>query len=367
MTHVKYSQQRFGLTLELTSFCNLRCRHCFNSFEHQDVQAIPGDELLTILDRAFTELHFERLTLSGGEPFSYPGVFQVLELCAARDVRANFVSNATLVTRDIARQLGKFKGVAVQVAINGPRAEVHDAAVGMHGAWERTHLGIERLRFHGVGVIGCIVITHRNAALVGETLDHLQMCGLRAVTLARLLSGGLSASHLDLLPRRGDLLMAFEQASDSRFRDLHLRVAGPIPPCVIDHAAFPTLQFGWCPNGSAGQDFALGPDGKLRSCTIVGHALGNARFCSFSDLILSPEVTKYRKRTPEFCTGCPEQPRCLGGCGAAALATTGDPWALDPLVLQHVDPNFRLRVRTAQARPALEPPATQAQTTRASH
>jgi len=202
--------------------------------------------------------------------------------------------------------------------------------------------------------------------LVGEALDHLQMCGLRAVTLARLLSGGFSASHLDLLPTRGDLLMAFEQASNSRFRDLHLRVAGPIPPCFIDHAAFPTLQFGWCPNGSAGQDFALGPDGKFRSCTIVAHALGNARFCSFSDLVLSPEVTKYRKRTPEFCTGCPEQPRCLGGCGAAALATTGNPLALDPLVLQHVDPSFRLRVRAAQSRPALAPPTNLAQTTDAS-
>jgi radical SAM protein with 4Fe4S-binding SPASM domain len=340
---------RLALTVELTSFCNQRCRHCYNAFDHSNVQALVTDELLALLTRALSEVPFERVTFCGGEPFAHDGIFAALELCGALGVPAYIASNGTLMTDEIARRLASFGSTVVQVPLNGPVAEVHDASVGLSGAWKRAVRGIKLLRQHGVVVNGCIVITRRNAALVGATLERMRELGMASAALSRLLAGGVAAQNLDLLPTRSDLLEALRQANDSRFHDMQLRVAGPMPPCMVNHRDFPSLRFGWCSVGSPVQEFVLGPDGRLRLCIVSEAGLGDARKQSFADLVRVPEVTTFRHRAPAFCRGCPALPSCLGGCAAAALAATGDSNALDPLVLQHVDASFASRVRAARS------------------
>jgi radical SAM protein with 4Fe4S-binding SPASM domain len=304
--------------------------------------------LLVLLDRALGEVVFERVTFSGGEPFACESLLPAMDLCSARGIRANVVSNATLVTPRVAQEMARFPSAMVQVTLNGPSPEIHDASVGTPGAWQKLHMGVDLLQKNGLTILGSIVITRCNFDLVGATLDRMRAMGITTVVLMRFLTGGLSARNLDLLPTRSELLEALRQASQAEFRDMSLRVGGPVPSCVVDQEDFPTIRFGFCPAGTSNHDFALGSDGRMRLCPLFPDAIGDPQTMSVTEIVRLPAVTRYRRRAPDFCRGCVALPRCLGGCGAAALAASGDANSLDPIVLQHTDARFAWRTRLAR-------------------
>ncbi|MCA9710252.1 MAG: radical SAM protein [Myxococcales bacterium] len=341
-----------SLAIELTSHCNQRCSYCYNAWRADNgrtVGALPHAELLALVERALTELRLDHVTLTGGETFARADVFDVIDLVARHGVDVQIISNGGLVDDATAQRLAPYPIRCVQITLNGSTAALHDGHVGGEH-FEATLEGIRALRRHGVPVAGCIVVTRRNAGVVGEILDLFAGLGVQLVALSRFSPAGYAAAHVaELLPSRSDMLAALEQAeARGRDRGLEIQVTMPVPPCVIDHADYPHVRFGACPIGTEAQELALGPRGELRSCTLHTEALGDARTQSFAELLATPARTAYRDVTPEFCAPCPHKRSCLGGCGAAAASVMGDPRGLDPFVAQHVDDGLAERLRRAR-------------------
>ncbi|MEM9452843.1 MAG: radical SAM protein [Myxococcota bacterium] len=341
-----------SLAIELTGHCNQRCSYCYNAWREDNgrsIGALPHAELLALVERALTEIELDHVTLTGGETFARAGVFDVLDVIAAHGVDVQIISNGGLVDDALAQRLAGYPIRCIQITLNGPTAALHNAHVGGEH-FTATIEGIEALRRHGVPVAGCIVVTRRNARVVGEILDRFIELGVSLVALSRFSPAGYAATHVaQLLPSRSDMVVALEQA-EARGRDhgLDLQVTMPVPPCVIDHADYPHVRFGGCPIGTEAQEPALGPRGELRSCTLHTESLGDARTHSFAELLKAPARTQYRDVTPEFCAPCPHKSHCLGGCGAAAASVQGDPRGLDPFVAQHVDDALAERLRQAR-------------------
>lgn len=341
--------KRDALAIELTAFCNQKCGYCYNDFREDPtaVGSLPRAELLGLVDRALTEVDFDHVTLTGGEPFARPEVFDVLEIVARHGKRAIIISNGGLITEAHAERLASLPVVFVQITLNGPSAELHEEHVGP-GCFEPTLQGIRALRARGVGVAGSVVVTRKNARVVAEILAVFRDLGVTEIALSRYSPAGYAAGQVaELLPSRSDLVTALRQAEPFGQEGMRLQVTLPVPPCVIDTRDYPHISFSSCPIGTEAQELSLGPRGELRNCTLHTDVIGDARTASFADLVTSQAVMQYRDTTPEFCAPCPMKASCIGGCGAAAVAIFGRR-ELDPFVAQHVDDTFAAELRAAR-------------------
>jgi radical SAM protein with 4Fe4S-binding SPASM domain len=351
--------RRYSLAIELTAFCNQKCGYCYNDWRADpgEVGSLPREELTRLVDRALTEVDFDHVTLTGGEPFARPEIFEVLETVKRHGKRALIISNGGLITEAHAERLAPFDPLFVQITLNGPTAALHEEHVG-EGCFEPTMRGIRALKDRGVTVAGSIVVTRKNARVVGEILEVWRSLGAKSVALSRYSPAGYAAEQIaDLLPSRSDLLEALKQAAPFGKEGMLIQVTMPVPPCVIDTSEFPSITFSSCPIGTEMQEFALGPRGELRHCTLHTDSLGDTRSNSFADLVTSPAVQRYRDVTPEFCAPCPLKSQCIGGCGAASVAVHGER-GLDPIVSQHVDDTFAVALKNARRQNAAFIPAS---------
>lgn len=342
--------KRYALAIELTAFCNQKCGYCYNDFREDPatVGSLPRAELLGLVDRALTEVDFDHVTLTGGEPFARPEVFEILELLQKHGKKAIIISNGGLITEAHADRLVGLPVLFVQITLNGPTAALHEEHVG-EGCFEPTVRGIRALVDRKVGVSGSIVVTRKNARAVADTLTVFKSFGIQDVALSRYSPAGYAANQVaELLPSRTDLLTALRQAEPFGKDGMRLQVTMPVPPCVIDTRDFPHITFSSCPIGTEAQELALGPRGELRNCTLHTEVIGDARTSSFAELVTSELVSRYRDTTPEFCAPCPMKETCIGGCGAAAVAVFGER-EVDPLVAQHVDDTFAASLKAARS------------------
>lgn len=343
----------FSVAVEVTAHCNQKCDYCYNEWRADNgAEMSTGStaQLLGRVRRLLDAWDVDHVTVTGGEPFARRDVFQLFELLRERGVGIQVISNGGLVTPELAGKIAPYRLRYVQVTLNGEDAALHEEHVGA-GHFEPTLRGIRALSAEGVPVVGCTVVTRKNAAHVGAILALWKALGVRQIALSRFSPAGYARTHVAaLLPTRDDLRTAFGQAQPFAKDGMVISCTMPVPPCAVEVEEFDAIRFGTCAIGTTMQEVALGPDGSLRNCTLHRTAIGGVKdvldeAVDLRALLEAPEIKDYKRRSPEFCQGCLHEPTCGGGCGAAAEWVLGDARAFpDPMVWQHVDDDFAARL-----------------------
>ena len=346
MTAVPSSRPKlFSVALELTRYCNQHCDYCYNAWRG-DPQAdgAVDDRWPKRIARLLEAFEIDHFTLTGGEPFAYRGVFDLLGQLNEAGARFQFISNGGLFDDALAAKLAGYRPLSVQVTLNGDTLELHEAHVGKDH-FERTLAGIRALRRAGVQVVGCIVITKKTAHAVGRILELWRSLDVKQIALSRFSPAGYAAEHAaQLLPTRDEITRAFELAQPFAEQGMRLNSTMPIPPCAVEVERFAGIRFGSCAVGTSMQELAVGPNGHIRHCTLHQNDLGATDIADPSvdlpGIWAHKERLEYRASTPEFCRGCLYEQSCGGGCGAAAQWVLGSRQRPDPFVAQHVDDGF---------------------------
>ena len=131
------------VTWEITAACNIACVHCLSSSGRRRPRELTTQQALTLVDE-LAEMQVFQIHFGGGEPFIYPGIWQVLERCSNRGLVMCISTNGTLITQERARRLKQFEPLYFQVSLDGGTPETNDSIRGK-GVFKRALRGLELL------------------------------------------------------------------------------------------------------------------------------------------------------------------------------------------------------------------------------
>lgn len=326
-----------SMDLSITGRCNLTCRYCFYADEMTSRDDLSTDEWKLAFEK-LGEARVMRVVLTGGEVFTRPDLFQLIDTLIANRMRYSILTNGTLIDEDTADSFMKGKRVlrldSVQVSVDGSTAEVHDRS--RPGSFHGAVRGLELLKDRGLPVTARVTVSKHN-------MDDLE--GIARLLLDRL---GLPAfSICDASPIGTGCTFERELALDHRdtlkaglkMEELLERYPGRITASAGPLArlrAYRTLEtarstgkmaggfrmgcFSAC--GGVFEKAAVLHDGTVVPCSILHDLrLGNILTDDLLDLWRnSPVMNALRRRyrlplsTVPECSDCPWVEYCNGGC-----------------------------------------------------
>jgi MoaA/NifB/PqqE/SkfB family radical SAM enzyme len=212
--------------VRLTFDCNNRCIFCLDSDTHDGEIRDREDIKRQILDGR--RKGATRLILSGGEPTIHPNFVDFVRLGARAGYRKiQTVTNGRLFSYP--GFLDKCLGAGlseITFSLHGPNARIHDALVGVKGAFEQEVKGLQMALSDGRPVVNVDVVINRgNVRQLAEMLRVFTDMGVRefdllqVVPFGRAFTEGRDTLFYDLEELRPHLLEAF---AFSKRPDLHI-------------------------------------------------------------------------------------------------------------------------------------------------
>jgi MoaA/NifB/PqqE/SkfB family radical SAM enzyme len=186
-----------GAVYEATMRCNLHCEFCYVG-DFLNIEGEWRQELsLDALAKAFPDQDGLQINLTGGEIFMRKDIMSVLDLFRDKGYACGYLTtNGTIISDERADALAELaaKGFLkhISVSVDGPK-DLHDAARGLKGTFERTTQGLQRLqaaaRRKGAPLRVSIntTVAHESLDALDQMVDVAEDLGVNAIGLNHLM------------------------------------------------------------------------------------------------------------------------------------------------------------------------------------
>lgn len=150
-----YTDKVGGITsvmFELTYNCSEKCIHCYNEGatrnDHEkslrgNREELTFDDYKKLIDELY-DLGLIKVCLSGGDPFSNPNAWQIIDYLYKKEIAFDVFTNGQHIIKDVKR-LADYYPRLVGISLYSGIAEVHDYITRIRGSWERTMSVIRQL------------------------------------------------------------------------------------------------------------------------------------------------------------------------------------------------------------------------------
>lgn len=306
--------------------CNFSCRHCYS--RGRQGAELPLAEVLRLVDE-LARCRVMFVNFGGGEPLTYPHLWDVARAATDRGLRVSMNTNGWLLDAGAAGRLRAAGLTSVGVSLDGATAEVHDAFRSRPGSFDRALAALGHLADAGLPATASAVIFRRNVGTYRDLVALAAARGARTVYLHNFKCAGRGLTNRDELDLGPDEWRSFYEDALAWAPHAPAKLAFDDPILALLGAAEPGAVKG----STCGKlSLHLEPDGEATPCGFIPLSAGNVLTHGLEAVWrTSPVLRAMREKTPQGkCRSCDAYGECLGGCTARAFAATGAFDAPDP-------------------------------------
>lgn len=286
-----FDYPNYMLWVEVTDICNQKCLHCYTGSTEKG-QFLDKGILRKIIDQA-SELKFEQIQFTGGEPFLCPDLWDFVEHTRKLQgipIVEIYTDLTLLKDRDI--ELIKKYRIKLATTLLGSCPEVHDRCTRTKGSFNRFMKNIRKIRDSGIEFrIGVVRLPENQDDI--PALEEL-------MRKEKLISSQESCSPDDVRPiGRGK---NYPVSISKQSSDLYLH---------IDRDYFSMAHY-W--NTCWGGELAITTRGEVLPCIFArDQILGNVYSQSLKDIIDGPaqKYWKIKSDRIEKCKDCEYRYSCM--------------------------------------------------------
>lgn len=328
------SQTDFPLTslyLYLSSYCNLRCVHCWISpdYSQKPDNGVNSNLLLQSIIQA-KDLGLQRVKLTGGEPLLYKGLPELLKFLAAEAISISIETNGTLIDSGFLKALLPCNVEQVCVSLDGACAQVHDRIRGVKGSFDLSIAGIKLLREAQVAVQIIMTLQRINYGELEPLIELCNQVGVQSLKINHMIPFGRAKNiGNNQNVTIGELIEAYRKVTAS-LSGQGIEIVFDLP---LAFRSVTEIQRTGCSECRILNILGILANGDFSICGI-GQAIdalrmGNISKDSIKDVWQKhPVLLGLRNSLPMrlngVCGNCIFRFRCLGACRANAYAVTQD-------------------------------------------
>jgi radical SAM protein with 4Fe4S-binding SPASM domain len=324
--------------LNLTERCHFRCFYCHAHVEKPS-ECMSFELVERVLDEAVA-IGSPTILLTGGEPFLYARIEDVLRGCHDRRLACKIATHGALIGPRQVEMLQRYGVRSLQISLDTLDPDLYAS---IKAADRKTHARV-------LDGIRCCVAAHRLHVVVSSVAERrvlpglpelMRFCqreGLDTFTLYHLIPYGRAAgaasdwlSEQEYIETVDELMSVFSELPGERSVDLS-----------VPWAERSTLLQKWvnrldirpvgCIAGKSSMTILA--DGEAVPCVCLEDhffSCGNAWRQTLRELWSAPAMRFYRgEASIPSCKGCDEYAFCLGGCRALAFLASQKADGPDP-------------------------------------
>lgn len=273
--------------LELTYSCSEKCIHCYNQGAVRDLSEVSyradrNEMDITDYRRVIDELYelgLVKLIITGGDPFSKPSIWEILDYVYKKNIAFDIYTNGQGIVNKVDKLASLFPH-AVGVSIYSGIAEDHDAITRIQGSWEHSMDVVKLLSELSVPLeLKCCIMQPNihSYFLVKDIADKYGACMQYEVNIVDSNEGDRCARQLRLTPDQLQIIL----------RDPNLGVyIGLDAPNLGKRTKL--KEYNGCKAG--GHSFCITPEGNLQPCCSFPMVLGNIKEDTISSILSNSTI-----------------------------------------------------------------------------
>jgi sulfatase maturation enzyme AslB (radical SAM superfamily) len=166
------------ISVELTDYCNLKCKHCYNNCSSDNSNFVDKKELLSVLHE-LKNLGLSSIELTGGEPLSHPDFNEIVEYSLNLFNLVVIISNGTLLDQKKIQLFKRHKNkLKLQISLNGSNESFVDSFCDVKGSFEKVKNTLKQFNNENIDCVVAITITPQNISDVFNIISLVKSLGI---------------------------------------------------------------------------------------------------------------------------------------------------------------------------------------------